>query len=161
MKDDNGVVLLEQQLTAQYYQPLDPPRKVNADEYPSTVKERRRTEICRLTQSVAISETPKGFRLRIQAHGTHDVPVAVEINFREGGKLDGVTPLSKMSDAYLLSSEKASYQAGADVIRFGPGLSEHTYTQVRGAEPKLPGPSVYLTGLTPFDRTIDFDCLKT
>ena len=41
-----------------------------------------------------------------------------------------------------------------------PGFAEHSYTQVRGAEPKLAGPSVYMTGLTPFDRTIDFECIK-
>ncbi len=31
------------------------------------------------------------------------------------------------------------------------------YTQVRGAEGKLPGPSVYLCGYAPFDHTIDFE----
>ena len=160
LKDQDGVIELEQQLTAQYYQPLDPPRKVNADEYSSTVRERRRTEVCQLTQSVSVSETPSGFRLRIRAHGTDDVPLAVEINLREGGKLDGVKPVGKEADVYVLSSGLATYQMGADVIRFGPGISEHTYTQVRGAEPKLAGPSVYLTGLTPFDRTIDFECTK-
>ena len=160
VKDNNGIIELEQQLTAQYYQPLDPPRKVDADDYPSTVKDRRHTEICRLLQSVTVIETPAGFRLRIRAHGTRDVPLAVEINFREGGRLDGVTPVGKVSDAYIFSSGKASYQMGSDVIRFGPGIAEHTYTQVRGAEPKLPGPSVYLTGLTPFDRTIEFECLR-
>ena len=154
LKDNNGVIELQQELTAQYYQPLDPPRKVNADEYPSTVKERRRTEICPLQQSVTIAETSTGFRLRIRAQGTNDIPLAVEINFREGGKLEGVTPVG---DVYILKSPQASYRTGADVIRFGPGVAEHTYTQVRGAEPKLSGPSVYLTCLTPFDHTINFE----
>jgi hypothetical protein len=160
LNDNAGVIDLSQQLTAQYYQPLDPARKVNADEYSSTVKARRRTEICRLQQSVTVTETASGFRLRIRAHGTGNVPLAVEINFREGGALEGATPVAKVSDAYLLSSGKASYRVGSDIIRIGPGFSEHSYTQVRGAEPKLAGPSVYLTGLTPFDRTIDFDCGK-
>jgi hypothetical protein len=160
LKDSNDVIDLHQQLTAQYYQPLDPARKVNADEYPSTVKERRHTEICRLQQSASVARTGNGFRLRIQAQGTNNVPLAVEINFREGGKLEGVTPVPKLTDAYVLSSGRASYRFGSDVIRFGPGLTEHTYTQVRGAEAKLSGPSVYLTGITPFDHTIDFECLR-
>ena len=41
-------------------------------------------------------------------------------------------------------------------LRFGPGLAPHLLTQLRGAEAKLPGTSVYLTGYTPFDRTISF-----
>ena len=42
---------------------------------------------------------------------------------------------------------------GADVIRIGPGRCEHSYIQVRGADAKLPGPSIYLTGFTPFNHT--------
>jgi hypothetical protein len=29
---------------------------------------------------------------------------------------------------------------------------------VRGASPKLAGPSVYLCGYTPFDHTVVFEC---
>jgi hypothetical protein len=61
-------------------------------------------------------------------------------------------------DAWLLSAPQAVYRTGADGIRFGPGLCQHRYTQVRMAEPKLPGPSVYLTGFTPFDHTLEFGC---
>jgi hypothetical protein len=46
---------------------------------------------------------------------------------------------------------------GGDAVRFGPGLRQHIYTQVRGAEPKLPGTSVYLCGYTPFDHTLTFE----
>jgi hypothetical protein len=46
---------------------------------------------------------------------------------------------------------------GGDAIRFGPGLRTTDYTQVRGALPKLPGPSVYLTAYTPFDHTLTFE----
>jgi hypothetical protein len=28
---------------------------------------------------------------------------------------------------------------------------------VRGAQPKMPGASVYVTGFTPFDHTLDFE----
>ena len=51
----------------------------------------------------------------------------------------------------------ATYRAGANQIRFGPGDAPHEYVQVRGAEPKLPGRSVYITGFTPFDRTFVFE----
>jgi len=148
-----------QTLEAGYYQPLDPPRRVPADheEWIATRQARRRTEVCRLEQSATVTETPGGFHLRIQAHGTKDVPLAVEINLGEEGKLEGCEPAPKVPDAWILSGRHATYRAGGHAIRFGPGAKAHAYTQVRGAEPKLPGPSVYLTGYTPFDHTIEFE----
>jgi hypothetical protein len=66
-------------------------------------------------------------------------------------------PVPRVSSAYLLASgQGGAWRVGAHEIRFGPGLAEHRYTQVRGAEPKLPGTSVYLTGYTPFDHTVEF-----
>jgi hypothetical protein len=158
LTDHNGELRLKQGLQAQYYQPLDPARKVNADEWADVRADRKKTEVCRLTQAATVIETPKGFRLRVQSEGTNDVPVAVEINFRPGGKFGGVSPAPKVEDAWLASSDRMSYRVGSDVIRFGPGDAEHSWTQVRGAEAKLSGPSVYLTGFTPFDRTIEFEC---
>jgi hypothetical protein len=160
LEDKDGVIQLKQELQAHYYQPLDPARTVNADEWRRVTADRKRTEICRLQQSATITETAKGFRLRLQSNGTNDVPLAVEINFREGGKLEDVEPAHKVTDGWLLSSGQATYRMGSDAIRFGPGFAGHSYTQVRGAEPKLAGPSVYITGLTPFDRTIEFECIK-
>ncbi len=150
---------MKQSLEAPYYQPLDPVERVNADQWGTTRLKRRQSEICHLTQSVAISEHEKGFRVRIQSQGTKDVPLAVEINFREGGKLEGVVPAHKVADGWILESGRGVYRAGSNAIRFGPGVRAHAYTQVRGADPKLPGPSVYLTGNTPFDHTIEFECL--
>ena len=159
-QDKDGTIYLSQDLEAPYYQPLDPARPVDAEEWAGTRRDRKRTEICRLKQSVAISETRKGFRLRLQSSGTNDVPVAVEINFNAGGKLEGVVPAHEVEDGWLLAKGLGSFRAGGDVIRFGPGFAENAYTQVRGAEPKMTGPSVYLTRFTPFDRTIDFECLN-
>ncbi|MFN3323462.1 MAG: hypothetical protein ACK5AZ_08200 [Bryobacteraceae bacterium] len=157
LRERGGVYQLMQPIEAPYYQPFDPPRKVNADEWEETRPGRTRTEICRLTQSAVISETPKGLRVHIRAQGTPDVPLAVEINFREGGRFEGVVPAHKVKDGWLMEGKTAVYRMGSDAIRFGPGLREHAYTQVRGAEPKLDGPSVYLTGYTPFDHTIEFE----
>ena len=159
-QDKEGTIYLEQNLEAPYYQPLDPARPVDADGWAETRRNRKRTEICRLKQSVTITENKDGFRLRVQSNGTSDVPVAIEINFGADGKLAGVEPAHKVHDGWLLGKGVGSYTEGNDVIRFGPGFAENAYTQVRGAEPKMAGPSVYLTGFTPFDRTIEFDCSK-
>jgi len=148
--------LFQQSLEGDYLQPLERPYRVGPDQWYASRAERRRSELCRLEQSATVTETATGFRVRLQAYGTAGVPVAVEINFREGGKLEGCVPAPRVPDAWLLSAPQAVYRTGADGIRFGPGLCQHRYTQVRMAEPKLPGPSVYLTGFTPFDHTLEF-----
>lgn len=60
--------------------------------------------------------------------------------------------------SFLLESGMGVYRAGTGQITFGPGGAAHRYIQVRGAEPKLPAQSVYITGFTPFDRTLSFEC---
>jgi hypothetical protein len=151
----DGSYWLRQSLEAPYYQPLG--RTITADTWTSTRADRRQSEVCRLEQSAEISEVRDGFRMRLRADGTPGVPLAVEIGLRPGGDLTGGTPVTGVANAYLLESGTASYRLGSDVIRFGPGAAPHRYVQVRGAEPPLPGQSVYLTGYTPFDHTLTFE----
>jgi hypothetical protein len=151
-KQQDGGYELTQTLEAGYYQPLDPPRRVVAGEWGRVREQRRQTEVCRLTQSARIWETKNGVRLRLRAEGTPNVPVAVEIGLREGGTLEGCV---QSRGAWILAEGYATYRAGSDMVRFGPGLREHSYTQVRGAEPPLPGTRVYLCGYTPFNREIE------
>jgi hypothetical protein len=143
---------MTQSLEGPYYQPLDPPAKVKAGEWRSTAPRRRRTEVGKLTQSVTITETKGGFKIRMRSQGTKNVPVSVEIALRDGGKLEGceTTP-----GGNVLAQGTAVYRAGNDTVRFGPGLAEHTWTQVRGALPAAPGTRVYLCGFTPFDHEIE------
>jgi hypothetical protein len=104
-----------------------------------------------------ITEQSNGFAVRIEATGTADVPLAVEINLREGGTLDGAVAHPRVRDAWLLPSGSAIYRVGGHGIRIGPGAGSHSYVQVRGAEPKLGGPCLYITGYTPFDHTLRFE----
>ena len=150
------VYAFSQTLEGDYLQPLEPAGRVGPSEWAAVRARRKRSQSCRLIQRAELAEHPEGFKLRVRVYGTDNVPVAIEIHLREGGRLEGVEPAPGVSDAWLLAGPQALYQAGGDVIRFGPGLREHGYTQVRGAEPKLPGPSVYLTGYTPLDHTIEF-----
>src|SRR5258705_434649 len=126
-------------------------------EWRPTQKLRPQSEICHFQQSASITETKTGFRVRVQADGTKNVPVTIEINFREGGKLEGVVPMHKIENGWALASGKCTYRMGSDTISFGPARHEHSFVQMRGALPKLSGPSVYLTGFTPFDHTIEFE----
>ncbi len=147
---------LRQSLEGPYYQPIEPPRPIGAEQWMETRPRRRQSEVCRLEQSATVEEIRSGFRVRLKVEGTNDVPVAVELNFREGGKLEGCTPAPKTESAWMLGTGDGIYRAGGYSIRFGPGLRQHSYIAVRGAEPKMPGPSVYLTAYTPFDHTLTF-----
>jgi hypothetical protein len=153
--------VLTQTLEAGYYQPLDPPRRVAPDSWGTTRHLRPQSETCRLTQTATITELADGFRMRIQVTGTDRVPVAIEINLRAGGKLEGVDPAPRVEDGWLFRDRMVRYRAGSDTIVFGPALRQHAYTQIRLAEPKLSGPSVYLTGYTPLDHTIEFRWERT
>ena len=148
--------VLEQDLEAPYYQPLDPPQKVTPANWAALRALRRTSQVCHLHQRATIAETPTGFRLRMQSAGTEGVPTALEIRLREGGELAGCEPAG--TGAAFLTSGFATYAAGGHRIRFGPALHQHRYTQIRGALPKSPGTSVYLTGFTPFDHTVEFEC---
>jgi hypothetical protein len=150
-----GVYVLKQSLEAPYYQPLQ--QKVTTDTWGPTRAQRRQSEVCRLEQSAEIGEISNGFRVRIRAEGTSGVPLAVETCFREGGRLEGTRAVPATPGSNVLNQGTATYRAGPNQIRFGPGDAPHEYVQVRGAEPRLPGQSVYVTGFTPFDRTFVFE----
>ncbi|MCS7024537.1 MAG: hypothetical protein NZV14_07030 [Bryobacteraceae bacterium] len=151
--------VLRQSLSAPYFQPLDPPHRVQAGEWDEFRPDRARTQVMHLEQVATITETAKGFRLRLQVFGTSGVPVAVEVNIRggEGLELDGLLRAPGADDAFLLPAGFATVKSPSGTIRFGPGARAHRYTQVRGAEPKMPGASVYVTGYSPFDHTLEFE----
>lgn len=146
---DGNAYVLTQYLEGPYYQPFTPTRKINADEWDQTQKSRPKTEICKLTQSARIQEIPNGMRIEISAEGTDNVPLAIEFNLREGTRVEGAT-------GNLLTAEKITLSGPAQQLKISGGGSEHNYTDVRGALPKLPGQCVYITGYTPFKRVIEF-----
>ncbi len=154
-----GVYHFEQTIQAGYFQPLDPPRRVTTRTWYPTRTERRMTEACELRFSADVSEIRNGLRLRFAAAGTKDVPIAVELNFRSNGALEGCHPAPEVADAYLLGSGFGVYRNGAHAMRFGPGIEQHAYTQLHRLPPKLPGKSVFLTAFSPFDHTINFEWL--
>ncbi len=158
---DGDSYTLRQSLSAAYYQPLDPPHRVKAGEWGEARGERQRTEMNYLEQWATVAETEKGFSVSLHATGAEKVPVAIEVAVRgtEGLQLDGLVRAPEVADGFLLSSGHAVVKAGAHQIRFGPGRALHQYTQLRGAEAKMPGGSIYITGYTPFHHTLEFECL--
>jgi len=132
---------LYQKLDGPYYQPIN--KTVHTENWAERRELREKTQVCELTQAAEIREMERGFKIRFRSTGTPGVPVAVEITFREGGTLDPVAGV---------------YRAGRNSIKVGPIVNAHQYTQIRGAEPKLPGQTLYVTGYTPFDHTLSFEC---
>lgn len=150
-----GAYVLTQELSGPYYQPFDPPRRVDMT-FDETREQRRQTEISRLTQRATVVEKADRFEVTLEAMGTAEVPVVVEINLREGGTLTNTTPAKEVTDGQYWPSGEAVFSLGKNKLHIGPGMHEHRWIVVRGAEPKLPGPSLYLTGYTPFKHTLIF-----
>ena len=157
----DGAYHFGQTLRGAYMQPIADPGllPVRPEAWSDLVSKRRGSQICKLAYEAGIRETEQGFEITISAQGTDNVPFAVEINLREGGELTGVSAAPNTADAFLLKDGFAEYRMGGDGFRFGPGKAAHAWVQMRGAEGKLPGPSVYLTGYTPFQHTLTFQTL--
>jgi hypothetical protein len=156
VKQNDGYVF-RQLLEAPYYQPLLPPQKVTAKNWAALREKRRKSQVCRLEQSATVTEHASGFDVRFESRGTDGVPLAIEITLREGGELRGCRPAPHVDGAWILAQGQATYRIGGAELRFGPGAAPHLLTQLRGAEGRLPGVSVYVTGYTPFDGTMRFE----
>lgn len=144
-----------QSLEGRYYQPFDDPKElpVGQNEYGATRSRRDVSEVCTMNYEGRIRETKRGLSITIRATGTEGVPLALEINLRSDSELSGTE--SQGDGRHLLKEGMAKYTIGNDTIQFGPGTAAHRYVQIRGAEEKLSGPSVYLTGYTPFETTLN------
>lgn len=147
--------VLSKKLEGNYYQPY-PKDKIAPDgdlsKMPRT--NRDKSNIQYLETTIRISEAGNGIEVAIEMSGTDNVPVAMELIFRRGGKFEGVTAHPSKADAFLLSGNKGSYRMGNDTIHFGPGKLEHKGIQLRGALPAADAPTVYLTGFTPFKHIV-------
>lgn len=160
----DGAHHLEQKLEGPYFQPLSSAQIAGGEHVRMAPNgtlavdgraARAQSNIQRLRSRVAVNESDGRFRLAICVDGTEGVPVALELAFRHGGRLEGVEPVPGIDGAYLLKAGEGRYRAGDDTITFGPGRAGHAWTQLRGALPKWDGQSVYLTGFTPFRLNLD------
>ncbi len=148
----DGLFLLQQNLEGPYFQPL-PAEQLKQEGNWSDGNRRLRpqSEVQHLQTQVSVLENDGRFELTFTIQGTENVPVAIELAFREGGRLQGVTGLADIDHGYLLEKGMGKYSYDGMEIEFGPGLADHRWTQLRGSLPKMNSLSVYLTGFTPFD----------
>ena len=147
----DGKYVLRQTLEGNYYQPLSKAElKRQHDPMKRDRQSRVRSNVQKLEAVATFTETNGTFEVVLEINGTNDVPVAVELAFRHGGQLKGVEAVPNIGNAFLLRDGFGQYIHENQVIEFGPGRVDHTWTQLRGALPKWDGLSVYLTGFTPF-----------
>jgi hypothetical protein len=157
----DGSYIITRTLDAGYYQALEEEcKKAEGRDWHDWYYEesrvlRERTQNCKLKAVVKIAEKENAvFEVNISVKGTDNVPIAVELGFNKGGKLEGVEKIDNYDDAYLLKDGYGKYTFNKNTIEFGPGFAKHSWIEIRGAQPKLTADSVYLTGYTPFDRTL-------
>ncbi|HEX9794431.1 MAG TPA: hypothetical protein VGC54_10650 [Planctomycetota bacterium] len=151
VRDGDGW-LLRQDQEGPYYQPLPGELLPDDGDWEKMDREQRpQSEVQRQRTTIRVTEADGVFELHIRIAGTAGVPVAVELGFRSGGTLHGVTAIEDLPAAWSFSGETGRFEYGDDTIEFGPGRVEHGWTALRGALPKLEGDSVYLTGFTPVD----------
>jgi len=144
-----------QSLQGPYYQPVDPPRRITSRELGQARMQRRQSEVQQMEYTARIEQTARGFRLQMSAKGTAHVPLAIEIAIREGAEIAGARRIGQRD--LLLESGYATLSQGGRSIRIGPGLGQHSYIEIRGAEPLLPGQRLHVCGLTPFDHSLEFE----
>ena len=155
LKIEEGKYILIQELTGPYYQPhlkenIDPDG--NWEKMPR--KLRPQSEVQHYKAVISITESNGTFDIHFSIGGTDRIPVAIELAFRKGGELRGVSKVEDIEHTYLLKDGQGEYQVDNQVITFGSGQTPHNWTQLRGAKEKLNGDCVYITGYTPFDYVL-------
>ena len=152
---------LTQKLEGPYFQPYPKDSLPGDGDWEKMPRDKRpKSEIQFLNYSVDLYFEDQNWNIEIDIDGTEDVPVAVELSFRAGGKLSNVEKTDESADVYLLSEGQATYTHQGSSIQFGPGKNEHRWTQLRGADPRIPGISVYLTGYTPFKHVLQIKVIN-
>jgi len=152
LEKDGDTYILSSTIHGPYYQPL-PNDKIPKDgdawgKVPRT--EREQSEVQTLHTKIVLTESDGKASIKISVDGPKNLPVTLELGFRSGGTLTNVMPKQGIGNAFLIEEgDFASYQKGKDIIRIGPGVCAHKWTQLRGALPKLQADCLYFTNYAP------------
>ena len=132
LRHDGNAYRMEQDLEGFYYQPL-PAEDRRPDGIWALMPESLRvhSNASHLHSSVEIRETADGCELSFNMSGTDEVPMAVEITLRPGGKLTGdtLTAVADVPNAYILGQGFATYELAGSRVRMGPGFRRHTWIE--------------------------------
>lgn len=155
-KFEGDRIEMTQTLRGPYFQPLENAGKIAADPalWAASRERRRQSEVCELTQRCRVQDQGDRIELEVSADGTANVPVAIEINLRAGNIVENVRTAPASADSFLTVGAPVEIRGTSGRLHIEAPRSGHAYTQLRGALPKLPGPSIYVTGFTPFRERI-------
>jgi hypothetical protein len=176
LKKENNKYVLYKKLEVPYYQPL--PKKLrnakgNYTLSPSiddrfwnkmSFDKRPVSNVKKLETTVTLVENNGRNELNFMVTGMEGIAVTIELCFKEGGKLTGVTDMNDPGNNYFLEKGNARYEYKGDTIDFGPGaLAGKNITRLEGerysthfGSLRTEGMHVYLTGVTPFKHTLSF-----
>jgi hypothetical protein len=174
LKKTGDSYVLRKKLSVPYYQPLPKDKRNKTGDYklsPSIdnrfwnkmdFSNRPVSNVKTLDTTITFTEKNGTIELLFDIKGMKDVPVTIELCFKEGGALNIGTADEKGN--YFLDAGIAEYKSGKDIIQFGPGAVAHkNITDLEGERYsthfgtlRTEGIHVYITGKTPFHHTIFF-----
>ncbi|KOH45558.1 hypothetical protein [Sunxiuqinia dokdonensis] len=175
LKKDADTYYLHERKEAYYYQPLPANKRNEEGDYRLSesldgrfwskmdFENRPVSDVQVMETDITVQEHDGEFEMNIKVAAAEGVQVTLELCFRSGGKLSNVRSTNNQDD-YLLADGYATYQAGTDTIRVGPGILEHeSIDRIDGelysthfGSIKGEGMHLFLTGYTPFSHTITF-----
>lgn len=174
LKKQGDSYILHKKLQVPYYQPLPLNKRNKSGDYklsPSVddrfwnkmdFSSRPQSNIKTLDTTVTMTEKDGKVELEILVTGQKNVPVTIELCFKEGGRISGLTTDAKENKC--LADGTAIYSFEDDQISVGPGsmtnpvpdnLEGERYSTHFGSL-KTSGMQVYLTGKTPFRHKLFF-----
>lgn len=166
--------ILHKKLTVPYYQPLPKKFRRQDGDYALSesidgrfwnkmdFKHRPVSNVKTLETTISFTEANGSNELLFDIKGQPGVQVTIELCFKEGGKLTGVSATGNENS--FLENGMGQYQFGGDTIQFGPGTVSHkSINNLEGEQYsthfgslRTQGMHVYLTGITPFTHKLVF-----
>lgn len=173
-KEGNSYVL-RKKLEIPYYQPLPEEKRKPDGDYtlsPSIdgrfwnkmdFSDRPVSNVKILETIIRLTENKGTVQLEFDVNGMKGVPLTIELCFKEGGTLTGVTAVDANGNSFL-EQGMGEYRSGNDLIQFGPGTVSHKQvTNLEGERYsthfgtlRTEGAHVYITGTTPFKHRLVF-----
>ena len=174
LKKEANKYVLHKKLEVPYYQPLPKNLRNAKGDYklsPSIddrfwnkmdFQHRPVSNLKTMETTITLLESNGKNEVSFRVNGPSGVLITIELCFKEGGKLTGVSPSANGNN--FLESGNGQYEFEDDRIQFGPGgvthkminnLEGERYSTHFGSL-RTEGMHVFITGATPFEHTVTF-----